>query len=702
MALEAPDPGGRRRAVVASLTIAVATVLVYSNTFDSSFHFDDVPNIVENLGLRHLSSQWPPSGNRWLGYLSFALNYRLGGLGVFGYHLANVAIHVCNGLLVFWLTALTLRTPAMRRAEVGRIVRRYLPLTAGLLFAVHPVQTQAVTYIVQRFASLATLFFLLSLALYGQARLSLEEVRPSKARSAVLYCLSVAAAAAAMKTKEISFTLPLVAALYELTFFGQRRRLLLLAPLAATALLIPYGLVTQERSLADVLGDASHVAAETPEIPRFTYLVTQSRVVVTYLRLLLLPIRQNLDYDFRLSSSLADPAVLVAIAILLAVATAAVLLLARARRTNRGAGVLVVFGVAWFFVTLSVESSLIPIRDVIFEHRMYLPSVGALLALSTALLWALERLHSSISPAVQVACALAITAGPLGVAAHERNLVWKNELTLWSDVVAKSPGKPRAHNNLGNAYEARGQLDDALLEYREAIQLDLGFAEAHNNLGKAYVAKGQVDDAVREYHDAIRLNPVLVEPHLGLGDAYKARGQLDDAVREYHDAMRLDPGRATTHNSLGNAYQARGQLDDALREYREAIRLDLGLAEAHNNLGNAYKARKQLDQAVHEFREAIRLEPGLAEAHSNLGETLAKQGRGLEAVEACRRAVELKPTPEVVFNLAVALESAGRRQEAIDRYNEFLDAAANKYPDRARKVRIRIGELRASLLSNSR
>ncbi len=292
---EASNFARTREGIVSLLVITAAAVLVYSNAFGASLHFDDFASIVENQSLRDLRSQWPPSGNRWLGYLSFALNFRLGGLEVFGYHLANVLIHVCNGLLVFWLTSITLRTPSLRGAESGPLVRRFLPLTAGLLFAVHPVQTEAVTYVVQRFTSLATLFYLLSLALYAQARLSLEEDRPSKARAACLYGLSVVAAAGAMRTKEIGFTLPLVAAGYELLFFRPGRRLLLLAPLGATALLVPLGLATHGQKLADVLGEASRFAAETPEIPRSVYLLTQSRVVSTYLRLLLLPIGQNVD-----------------------------------------------------------------------------------------------------------------------------------------------------------------------------------------------------------------------------------------------------------------------------------------------------------------------------------------------------------------------------------------------------------------------
>ncbi len=609
---EPTDPGGRREALVAILVIAAATVLVYSNTFDASFHFDDHTQIVQNESLRDLRSLWPPSGNRWVGYLSFALNHRLGALEVFGYHLGNLLIHVCNGLLVFWLTALTLRTPALRRAEMGPLVRKYLPLAAGLLFAVHPIATQAVTYIVQRFTSLATLFFLLSLVLYAKGRLTLDGDRPSRARAAWLYSLAIVAAAGAMRTKEISFTLPLVAAGYELLFFRPGRRLLLLAPLAATALLVPLGLASEGRSLGDVLSEASRFTAETREIPRSVYLLTQARVVVTYLRLLLLPVRQNLDYDLRLSHSLADPEVLFALAIVLVIAAAAVFLLVQARKTNRAAGALVFFGIAWFFVTSSVESSVIPIRDVIFEHRAYLPSAGAAVALGTALLWAVERLRLRIPIALQAAAALLITAAPLGVATYARNLVWKDELSLWTDVVAKSAGKARPHTSLGVAYWETGRVEDAIREYREAIRLAPGEAEAHYNLGVAHAGKGQVDEAMREYREAIRLAPGLAGAHMNLGLALGGKGQLDDAIRAYSEAIRLAPGLAEAHMNLGLAYRARGRTDDAIHEYREAIRLSPGLAGAHMNLGAAYRARERTDDAIREYREAIRLAPGSA------------------------------------------------------------------------------------------
>ncbi len=686
-----------REALVPLLLITAAAVLVYSNTFGASFHLDDIPNIVENDGLRDLRLQWPPSGSRWLGYFSFALNYRLGGLEVFGYHAVNVLVHACNGVLVLWLTSLTLRTPALRRADASALMRRYLPLTAGVLFVVHPVATQAVTYVVQRFTSLATLFFLLSLALYAQARISFEVEPRSKARAASLYCLSILGAVAAMKTKEISATLPLVAAGYELLFFRSgKRRFLLLAPLAASALFIPLALATHGRDLLEVLSNASRTAAETDAIPRSVYLLTQSRVVVTYLRLLLVPIRQNLDYDFRLSYSLADPDVLVALAILLAVAGGAAFLLVRARSRNRAAGVLVFFGVAWFFLTLSVESSVIPIRDVIFEHRMYLPSAGAAVALGTALLWAVERLHSRSSIGARCAAALLVTAGPLGAATYARNSVWKDETTLWSDVVSKSPRKARPHDELGSAYAAKGRLEDAVGEFLEAIRLDSHDPAPHHHLGVAYWAKGQADDAVRELRVAIGFDPSNSKAHSNLGNAYWAKGQADDAAREYREAIRLDPRLPQAHCGLGMAHWAEGRVDEAEREYREAIRLDPAMAEAHYNLGGVLAQQGRGPAAVAEYREAIRLAPAMADAHSNLGNILAKQGRHREAVEEFRRAFELKPTPETTLKLAVVLDRSGRVGEAIVEYQRFLDQVGENEPDRAAHARTRLSQLRAS------
>jgi tetratricopeptide (TPR) repeat protein len=627
--------------VAALLVVAAATALVYSNSFDATFHFDDYRSIVQDPSLRDLGAFWPPAGSRWLGRLSFALNHRLGGLDPFGYHLANVLVHLANGLLVTWLAAITLRTPALRRAEMDPALRRFLPLAAGLLFAVHPLQTQAVTYVVQRFTSLATFFYLLALVLHAQARLALEEERPLRLRAAVLYLLSVMAAAAAMETKQIAFTLPLVAAGYELLLFGASRRLLLLAPLGATALLVPLGMLPTGATLTDVLAEPGRLTAEAPDISRSVYLLTQLRVVATYLRMLVLPVGQSLDHDVPLSRSLAEPAVLAGLGVHLALAASAVLLLRQARRTSRGEGILVFLGIAWFYATLSVESSVIPIRDVMAEHRVYLPSAGAALALGTALLWVVGRVRSGLSPAARVAAALLVTAGPLGAATWARNLAWKDELALWSDVVSKSPGKARPHSDLGDALTALGRSDDATREYLEAIRLDPGYAKAHANLANILQAKGLLDDALHEYLEAIRLEPELAEAHKNLGNVYFTRGRIDDAIREQAEAVRLAPWMAEAHNDLGVAWTAKGRPEVALAHYREAIRLDPSMRVARLNLGVACAAAGRLDEALLALQEAVRLDPLDPRPHRALGDVFRARGLHEDAVREWGDAIRL-------------------------------------------------------------
>jgi tetratricopeptide (TPR) repeat protein len=664
-AIPGPSAGvaapGRER-LITVLVIVVGTCLAYANSLDGSFQLDD-RILVAHQGLRDLGSLWSLSGTRWLGYVSFALNYRVGGLDVSGYHLANLVIHVCNALLVAGLASVTLRTPAMQASTLGSIARRYLPLAAGLLFAVHPVQTQAVTYVVQRFASLATLFFLLSAVLYVRARLLIEEDGPSRRTRVVgLTCLSVLSAAAAMKTKEISVTLPVVLVAYELLFFGWGRRLLLAAPIAATTLLVPMALAKGGEKLTDVLAEASRYAVETQDISRSEYLLTQTRVVWTYLRLLVLPLGQNLDYGFRISRSLAEPSVLLATLGLLAFAGVSVLLLVRARRARRAPGTLAFFGLTWFFVTLSVESSVIPIRDVIFEHRVYLPSVGAAITLAITLLVGLERLRLHLAPALQVAGVLAITAGPLGIATYLRNVVWKDEVTLWRDVVAKSPLKPRPRNNLACAYQAAGDPVGAEREAREAIRLAPGYADAHVNLGNALQSTGRREDAIRAYREASRLDPGMAEPRNNLCFLYLEEARLEEALAECLEARRLGPGLADARNNLGNVLLQSARGEEAMREYREAIRLAPGFADPHRNLAFALLSAGRADEAIEEYVVALRLRPGDARARTNLGVAYQARGDLDAAMREYREAVRLDPALQIARdNLAAVTRAIEQR-----------------------------------------
>jgi hypothetical protein len=363
------------------LLIILLGAIVYSNTLKASWHFDDSVVITENWALRDLGGRISDvfKGNRGVGYLSFALNYQFNKLNVTGYHIVNIAIHIMNALLVYCLVLLTMKTPAMAK---NRLVShsRFIALASGLIFVAHPIQTQAVTYIAQRFTSLATFFYVLSLVLFIQARLKTVQGKSFfSPLHLVCYCVSLLSAYCAMHTKEISFTLPVVIILYDLFFIDSSsaswgKRFVYLIPFILTLAIIPINTLDLfgkggAKPLGDVIGEIREQVQETPLISRGDYLLTQFNVIVTYIRLLFLPMNQNLDYDYPIARTLFQSSTFVSFVFLLALFLLAVYLLIKGYR-------LISFAIFWFFITLSIESSIIPIRDVIYEHRVYLPSVG--------------------------------------------------------------------------------------------------------------------------------------------------------------------------------------------------------------------------------------------------------------------------------------------------------------------------------------
>ena len=540
------------------LLVALVGLLAYSNSFGVPFVFDDESSIVANEVIRDLGSFLSGAGysynpRRFLGYLTLALNYRLGGLNVAGYHQFNLVVHVAAASLVWGLARLTLRTPYFEKGSDGaypagatRSWAAWLPLIAALLFVSHPVQTQAVTYIVQRFASLATFFFLLALLLYARARLC---DRPCTTFPLVLYLCSLLAALAAMKTKEIAFTLPAVLLLYELLFFqsSARRRLLLAVP-ALLLLVIPVSLAGSGAGVTARLSQLADLTRVQSDLPRLDYLFTQFRVVVTYLRLLILPVQQNLDYDYPVYRSFFAPQVLLSFLLLLALFLLSLYLLYRSPRQGsapqQGRGEraasqappetrLISFGLLWFFVTLSVESSVIPIADVIFEHRLYLPSVGAFLAASATAVLVLGNSRRRL--ALSAALVVLVLAG----ATFSRNRVWCDAVTLNRDIVSKSPALARAHYNLALALDDAGRGAEAFREAETAARLDPEAPKPHNLMGSILAAGGRYREAIAELNQALRFDPEAAYLHANLASLHLATGATQPALEHLLTARRL-------------------------------------------------------------------------------------------------------------------------------------------------------------------
>ena len=685
------------------LALFAAAFLIYGPTLHYPFIFDDTQNITDNYRIWKLEGLWPPEGTRYMGYLSFALNYAAGGLDPWGYRLVNVLIHITNGVFVYLLVTTLWRAAGGKGEEGGHIA-----FLAALLFVCHPVQTQAVVYVTQRFASLATFFYLISVVFYLKARSGGFAAGPSSRKALLLYVVSVASAVLAMKTKEISFTLPFVMVLFEFVLFkgrSFRERALSLTPFIMTLAIIPLTLFVGGGG-ADAFGRVREAQLlDLTSLSRGDYMATELRVVVTYLRLLILPIDQNLDYAYPIYKSLFDPPVFASFLFIFTIAAAAVALLIRSRRAGSPEGVVAALGVIWFFVALSVESSVVPIRDVIFEHRLYLPSVGAAAAFSVGAFYLARRLGVKTG-ATLLAALLFFTVLPLGIAAHMRAGVWSDAVSLWGDVARKSPMKPRGHVNLGFALKRTGDYDGALAAYDEALRFAPGEYRAMSNRGVLYFELGRVDDAIADYRRALEINPRYAAARSNLGAAYFSRGLTEEAVSEYAAALADYPDLVETRTNLGFALLALGRTDEAIGELTKALALDPGLDKAqralrlarsgffegdgevgftpsvggeesdvarHMALGSRYEESGFYDEAVEEFERAAALDRALAEPYNRIGNLYRLKGMADEAIDSYRRALSIAPADALVrVNLGNVYMDDGRPLEAME---EFTTAA---------------------------
>ena len=605
------------------VAIALVGLLAYSNAFHSGFVFDDETEIVNQKLIRDLDNflgRWDgyrAYPNRALVYVTFALNYRVGGLHTTGYHVVNVLVHLGTALLVYVLVLLSFRTPHLRRSALAPWASS-VAVVAALLFVTHPIQTQAVTYIVQRLASLATFFFVLAVVLYVRWRLTRDGGAEGRIGGWVTYAGVLASTVAAMKSKEIALTLPVVIAVYEVAFFagGWRKRLTRLVPILATIAIVPLSTFGLRRSLGELLSEVAEVKVQTA-MSRLDYLRTQLSVIATYLRLLVLPVNQNLDYDYAVSRSFLEPQVALSGLLLLSLAAAAVAVwggpvVRLTRRACDPASRLVSFGIAWFFVTLSLESSVIPIADVIFEHRVYLPSVGFFVAAASACALLARRFAPGRAAAMTVTVGVLISA-PLAAATFARNEVWFTDLSLWSDVVAKSPGKSRPQDNLGLALAHRRREAEAIVHFREAVRLDPTNVRAHNNLGVALAKLGRLMEAKAAFLAALHVDPDHAEALHNLGRIYLVNeGRFEEAATLFQRAIRRRPDYADAYANLGAAWNQLGR-------YGDTIRLLDGVADtvrtqphAHFNLGLAYALDGNRGAAQREIRLLESLAPGLA------------------------------------------------------------------------------------------
>ena len=579
-------------------------IFIYAGALGAPFVYDDKGYILQNETIRSLANFTDLSGTRYLAFLSFALNYAAGGLDPFGYHLVNVLIHTANAVLVFFLITTAAETPLLRRFVSSReLPRDVIPAAAfvtALIFLAHPVQTQAVTYVTQRFASLATMFYLAAVVFYSRARVYFSgEPGEGRVRRWLFYSIALLSTLMAMKTKEISFTLPFVIALYDYLFFQAgpaggpwARRTLLRVPFYLTLVVIPLSLLGPELGIGGVGGgDTAEVLrakqlSEAGELSRYLYTLTQFRVIVTYMRLLVYPAGQSIDYYYPLSGSLLEPATAASAAFIVAFISFALYAALRSIRNRSPLGVLFSFGVFWFFITLSVESFVVPIQDVIFEQRVYLPSVGFITAAVVAVFYMACELGrrgvAALRPATVAVVLAALLLPPLAYGVGQRNRLWNDEVLLLDDAIAKSPVKHRLYYARSAALFDRGELDRALSDAERALEINPDSPDAYNMRGIVRAATGAYAEAIEDLTRAVELSPDDKMAFHNRGLSYAAIGDYASALSDYTTAISLDPAFALAYNDRGVAYARLGMVEAATKDIR--ISCDLGNTTACENL----------------------------------------------------------------------------------------------------------------------
>lgn len=683
----------RQRWVAAALIVA-AGLVAYANCYKGKFVYDGVDAVQKNTCIRTL---WPLSqamslpltttgttvDGRPILSLSFALNHAIFGPSLSAYHAVNVAIHICAALLLFGLVKRTLdrcQVSGTRcREEKGsrpspphatRDTRHALSLATAvaLLWVVHPLQTESVTYLAQRAESLMGLFYLVTL--YAAIRgFQVSGFRPQVSR--FWFALSIAACALGMGTKEVMISAPLAVLAYDYVFvcgsFRKifRRRWGLYAGLVAT-----WGVT----ALLLARGGLSNIGEDYQSRSALWYALTQPRIILYYLRLSAWPHPLVMDYNWPAVSSVTQmlPEGLL-IAALLALTAWALW-----RRKAFG------FAGLCFFFVLAPTSSFFPTSQSCHEHRMYLPLAVVLVFVVTLAAHVLRRIvanprmRTAAGSGIVLILVTAFTARTL-----QRNRDYHDVSGFWAQNASDRPGSPVAQTNVGVAmYEEARRTGDmryykhAIDRFRAAIESVPRHYSALNHWGVVLFDLGKTSEAMAMYSRALKIMPNYDAALDNMGNAHSRLGQFDQAVACYRKALKNAPRSPSVHSNLGGAYLRLGQLDEAVSCFREALEYDPANVEALNNLGTGLHRKGQSEEAVECYRRSLELKPARAKTHRNMALILGDMGRYDQAIACCLRADALRPdNPTTQLLLGQLHACRGDRAEATQHCRRALTLA---------------------------
>lgn len=674
---------------------------IYSNILDVPFIFDDGEYVndptlhMESLSLESIlkALKGGEAKRRPVSNLSIAINYLINKSNVQGYHAFNIAIHISAAIILYLLVQLTLALPSVRQKYKNYTLIAFF---TAAIWLVHPLATQSVTYIIQRMNSMAAMFYLLSVLLYAKARLNQQHqvISPKYFTPYIwLFAGSFLSALLAIGSKEIAVTLPIILFLYEWYFFQNLRRNWILDKIpwlfcVFIAVLIWLFVYLGKNPAASIMHSCDNRSFTSIE-----RLLTELRVVVHYLGLILYPAPNRLifDYDYPVSTSLLTPVTTLFSLLTLSSLAAAALFLAKKER-------LLSFCIAWFLINLVIESSVICL-ELVYEHRTYLPSTFILLGI-------ISLLFRSTSRQIVISLLLLPVIILLAYWTIERNRVWQDPEIFWADALKKAPNKPRILSNIGNLYFHKQEYDKAEENYLKALSLGSKDMRIMGNLITTYLKTEQLEKAEHYLGIALSLEPEWVAMMNNLASLHIKRKEYGNAVSRLRAALFLAPRSPQLNQNMGHvllrtgrpklavffleqaaayrpdniglqlelaeAFMTGGQHEEAIKEYTHILALDPNSAIAHYNLALLLTGTND-EQARFHYEESVQLSPYSVPALYNLANMLFKSGELAKAKEYYQRILEI--TSEFANtnnNYGLLLIGEGKYQEAASFFEQAL------------------------------
>lgn len=597
--------------------VAILVILgfsIYSNTFQASFHFDDYFYIQNNKVVKNLHEflnmkYWRNIYYRPVSTFTFAVNYRLHEFDVFGYHLVNILIHILSAVVTYFLSSIILRKTIYNsdnEIQKCKIISAFV----ALLFLSHPIQTQSVDYIVQRMTLMAGLFYMLSILVYLKARFAYYSGKRNK--SIIFYILTLLIFYLASYSKQNAATIPLAILLVEILFV--RNKLGKISKINVIVLSLSISII----ALIVLLGGL--LPQEAKSISREQYLGTQFRVIFKYIQLLLLPVNQNFDPFVEISTHLFGIKEILTFIGHLVILGIGVFFY----KKNK----IITFGIFWFYITLLIESSIIPIRDVMFEHRLYLPSYGFYLIFIVVLFNYLNKKMGIAITSLILICMILIYSGM----SYQRNKVWQNEYTLWYDVTTKTPVKSRPYRYVGVELIKMGKYDDAMIALDKALELDPTRWEEHKNKAVIYNIRKDYRSAINELSICIKIDPENDQFFLERANNFMKLGNMEAGKNDLEKALSIAPYNYSAYYSLGAYYLKNGEYIKAIENFDNAILLNKNYIEALNDKGVAQMKLNLYKEALDNFDQILSVDISNVSAYMNRGQTLFYLEKYREAI----------------------------------------------------------------------